>query len=86
MVRGRWVPPPTEGKGKRGDWREANRSRQLQTGMHPGGMPTPPPPPRQTNTAAWWIFMNGEGRLAPPTARRAAEIEFEGCATSPPSS
>ena len=33
-----------QGKGK-GEWREANRRRQLQTALHPGIMPDPTPPP-----------------------------------------
>ena len=60
-VRGRWAPPPAEGKG--GKWREANRRRPLQTVTRPGGAirvvlnnsaspfggggaDTPPTPPR----------------------------------------
>ena len=49
VVRGRWAPPPMEGKGPRevamGQW--APR-RQLQTKTHHGVIPSPPPPPAKT--------------------------------------
>ena len=41
VVRGRWAPPPTEGKGS------TEGQRQLQTATRPGVMPSPRPPSKK---------------------------------------